>query len=105
MAINLRSPYYRLTAFPTTAYAELDISIWSGSVTNPPATAQYSLRKNVVGSSSEVTFEISELIRDYLDITFNGYYTAQTVWVKLVQTAYRADDFVLYDKYQYKYCF
>ena len=96
MAINLRSPYYRLTAFPTTAYAELDISIWSGSVTNPPATAQYSLRKNVVGSSSEVTFEISELIRDYLDITFNGYYTAQTVWVKLVQTAYRADDFVLY---------
>ena len=96
MAINLRSPYYRLTALPTTAYAELDISIWSGSVTNPPATAQYSLRKNAVGSSSEVTFEISELIRDYLDITFNGYYTAQTVWVQLVQTAYRADDFVLY---------
>ena len=96
MAINLRSPYYRLTALPTTAYATLDISIWSGSVTNPPATAQYSLRKNAVGSSSEVTFEISELIRDYLDITFNGDYTGQTVWVQLVQTAYRADDFVLY---------
>ena len=96
MAINLRSPYYRLTALPTTAYATLDISIWSGSVTNPPATAQYSLRKSAVGSSSEVTFEISELIRDYLDITFNGDYTGQTVWVQLVQTAYRADDFVLY---------
>jgi hypothetical protein len=95
MAINLRSPYYRLTALATTAYATLDISIWSGSVTNP-VTAQYSLRKNAVGSSSEVTFEISELVKDYLDITFNGDYTGQTVWVQLVQTAYRADDFVLY---------
>ena len=96
MAINLRSPYYISTSITDTAYAELDISIWSGSVTNPPATAQYSLRKNAVGSSVEVVFEISELVRDYLDITFDGDYTGQTVWVKLVQTAYRADNFVLF---------
>ena len=97
MAINLRSPYYTSTSIPNTAYATFDISVWSGDKnTDVPATAQYSLRKNVVGSSVEVVFEISELVRDYLDITFDGNYTGQSVWVKTVHTAYRADDFVLF---------
>ena len=94
MAINLRSPYYISTSIPNTAYATLDISIWSGSVTSP-VTAQYNLRKNVIGSSVEVLFEISELIRDYLDITFNGDYTGQSVWVKTVHTAYNSSGGVL----------
>ena len=95
MAINLRSPYYISTSVATTAYATLDITIWSGSVTSPPAS-QYSLRKNVVGSSVEVVFEISELVRDYLDITFDGDYTGQTVWVQLAHTAYNSSDVVIY---------
>ena len=95
MAINLRSPYYISTSVATTAYATLDITIWSGSVTSPPAS-QYSLRKNVVGSSVEVVFEISELVRDYLDITFDGDYTGQTVWVQLAHTAYNSSDVVVY---------
>ena len=95
MAINLRSPHYVTTTVTNTAYATLDISIWEGSSASP-VTAQYNLRKSVVGTSLEVAFEISELVKDYLDITFNGDYNGQTVWVQLVQTAYRADDFVLY---------
>ena len=91
MAINLRSPYYTSTSIPGTAYATLDVSIWSGDE-NTPVTAQYNLRKNVVGSSVEVSFEISELIRDYLDITFNGDYTGQTVWVKTVRTPYNSSN-------------
>ena len=87
MAINLRSPYYTSTIISNTAYTTLDISIWSGSVTSP-VTAQYNLRKSVVGTSVEVLFEISELIRDYLDITFDGNYSGQAVWVKTVRTAY-----------------
>ena len=87
MAINLRSPYYTSTAVSNTAYTTLDISIWNGSVTSP-VTAQYNLRKSVVGTSVEVLFEISELIRDYLDITFDGDYSGQAVWVKTVKTAY-----------------
>ena len=87
MAINLRSPYYTSTAVSNTAYTTLDISIWNGSVTSP-VTAQYNLRKSVVGTSVEVLFEISELIRDYLDITFDGDYSGQSVWVKTVRTAY-----------------
>ena len=94
MAINLRSPYYISTSITDTSYATLDITIWSGSVTNPPA-AQYSLRKSAVGSSVIVLFEISELVRDYLDITFDGDYTGQSVWVKTVHTAYNSSGGVL----------
>lgn len=91
MAINLRSPYFTSTSIANTAYATLDISIWEGSSASP-VTAQYNLRKNVIGSSVEVLFEISELIRDYLDITFNGDYNGQAVWVKTVNTAYNSSD-------------
>ena len=94
MAINLRSPYYTSTAVTNTAYATLDISIWEGSSASP-VTAQYNLRKSIIGTSSEVTFEISELIKDYLDITFDGDYNGQAVWVKTVQTAYNSVDVVL----------
>lgn len=109
MAINLRSPYYTGTAIATTAYATLDISIWEGSVTTP-VTAQYNLRKSIVGTSTSVYFEISELVRDYIDITFDGNYTAQNVWVKTVQTVYNSANAVLatipittiaYDSYSY----
>ncbi len=95
MAINLRSPYYVSTSLPNTAYAKLDISIWSGDK-NIPVTAQYSLRKSAIGTSVDVIFEISELVRDYLDITFDGNYTGQTVWVQLAHTAYNSSDGVIF---------
>ena len=91
MAINLRSPYYTSISIANTAYATLGISIWEGSSASP-VTAQYSLRKNVIGSSVEVLFEISELVRDYLDITFNGNYNGQAVWVRTVKTAYNSSN-------------
>ena len=94
MAINLRSPYYTGTAIPNTAYATLDISIWNGSLYSP-VTAQYNLRKSVVGTNSSVFFEISELIRDYLDITFDGNYIGQNVWVKTIQTTYNSSGAIL----------
>ena len=109
MSINLRSPYYTGTSITDTAYATLDISIWEGSVTTP-AAAQYNLRKSIVGTSTSVFFEISELIRDYLDITFDGNYAGQNVWVKTVQTVYNSSDVVIsiapftqiaYDSYSY----
>jgi hypothetical protein len=109
MAINLRSPYYTGTAITGTAYATLDISIWEGSSASP-VTAQYNLRKSIVGANVNVYFEISELIRDYLDITFDGNYVGQNVWVKTVQTVYNSSNVVIsiapftqiaYDSYSY----
>ena len=109
MAINLRSPYYTGTAIANTAYATLDITIWEGLSTDV-VTAQYNLRKSVVGTDVAVYFEISELIRDYLDIAFDGNYTGQNVWVKTVQTVYNSSNVVIsiapftqiaYDSYSY----
>ena len=89
MALNLRSPIIINTALPNTAYALLDITIWSGSVTSPPS-AQYNLRKNNTGVF--LNFEISELVRDYLDISFDGNYNGQAVWVKFVHKVFNASN-------------
>ena len=58
-------------------------------------TAQYNLRKGIIGSSTKVYFEIAELIRDYLDVNFDGDYTSQAIWVKTVRVAYNSSDVVL----------
>lgn len=42
------------------------------------STLRYTLNKDA-DSSNRVTFEISELCRDYLDITFNNSYTSQNI--------------------------
>ena len=110
MAINLRSPYYVGLEVANTAYATLDISIWEGSLYSP-VTAQYNLRKSVVGTSTAVFFEISELVRDYIDISFDGNYTGQNVWVKTVLNFYNSSNVpvlgsvsnssIAYDSYSY----
>ena len=87
MALNLRSPIIINSSLANTAYALLDITIWSGSVTSPPS-AQYNLRKNNTGVF--LNFEISELVRDYIDITFDGNYNGQAVWVKWVHNVFNA---------------
>lgn len=94
MALNLRSPIIINNADSSTAYAKLAISIWSGSVTSPPSTAQYNIRKTASGLF--LNFEISELIRDYLDITFDGNYNGQAVWVKWVHTAFDSSNVIIY---------
>lgn len=85
MAINTRSPHY--VSINTISYsALLNITIWTGQESSPPSVNDYQLKKIRLGSSSSVTFEISELIRDFIEITFDGNYTGQAVWVKTVIT-------------------
>ena len=82
--VALRSPYYRyLTAGQYTAYVLCTITI--------DGNLEYTLRKNAVGGDV-VTFEIAELCRDFLSITFDGTYTAQTIAIVSVVRAYNASD-------------
>ena len=94
MAINLRSPYYTGTDIASTSYTTISIAIWEGS-SSSPVTAQYNLRKGIIGTSVKVYFEIAEIIRDYLDVNFDGDYASQTIWVKTVRVAYNSSDVVL----------
>ncbi len=84
-AIALRSPQYKtITAGTNAAYATCSITI------DGAASPQYVLRKNT-STNATVLFEISELCLDYLTITFNGTYTAQTITISTVVASFESD--------------
>lgn len=92
--INTRSPYFLSVSDSDLAYATLGIEIYTG-VRDEDYTGnnQYSLRKNIILNTTKVSFEISELIRDYLDMEFDGRYieTDQDYtckWVRMTLTAF-----------------
>ncbi len=95
MALNLRSPIIINSSVNGTAYATLAISIWNGEG-NATVTAQYNIRKSASGAF--LNFEISELVRDYLDITFDGNYNGQAVWVKWVHKAFDDDNQIIFEQ-------
>ena len=68
--ILLRSPYYIYNTEAGSSYATLDLSV--------EGTQHYTITKDV-DSSDGALFEISELARDYIDITFDGTYTSQVI--------------------------
>ena len=94
MAINTRSPYYVSTAINNTSYSTLDIYIWTGQ-SNASTPIIYSLKKYALSGSIIISYEISELIRDYLDVTFDGDYNGQSVWVKTIRTVYNSSNTVI----------
>jgi len=70
MAINTRSPYFVSIEDTEISYAELKIYIWDGDKNTPPSEEKYSLKKNALASITKVSFEVSELIRDFIDVKF-----------------------------------
>ena len=106
--INVRSPKYVSIDDSSLSYAILKLYIWTGNRSADfPSTETYNIRKSGV---QIIFFEIAELIRDYLDTTFDGNYSGQAVWVSTSLFAYDsnnnevADDgeaFVAFDGYNY----
>ena len=91
--INVRSPFYIKASNASLASATLQLYVYTGVLTtNKPASAQYTITKNEINSNNYVVFEISELVRDYLDIEFDGTHTSYTVWVEADITMYDAAD-------------
>ena len=81
--INIRSPYYVKVSNSSLASATMELFIYTGILTtNKPSTPQYTITKNEISTNNYVVYEIAELVRDYLDIEFNGEYDSQTVWVE-----------------------
>jgi hypothetical protein len=80
--INVRSPYYVKVSNASLASATLSLYIYTGTFTTDKGTAKYIITKNEISSNNYVVFEIAELVRDYLDIEFDGEYDSQTVWVE-----------------------
>lgn len=80
--INVRSPYYVKVSNGSLASATLSLYIYTGTFTTDKGTPKYTISKNEIGTNNYIVFEIAELVRDYLDIEFDGEYDSQTVWVE-----------------------
>jgi hypothetical protein len=86
--INVRSPYFitdnSVTVFPggssPLASATLFLRIYEGvATTNYTSQPTYSLSATAIDGA--VTFEVSELVRDYIENNFDGNYTDGTKWL------------------------
>lgn len=76
----------------------LRLYIYSGTEGSySDADLKYTLSKNIISGQSNIVLEIGELVRDYLDITFNGTYTSHTKWVSAVVNYFDTDG----DEYTY----
>lgn len=79
--INVRSPYYITTGTVTGLNSTtIEIYIYTGArITDRPSTPTYNLEGFAI--KNEVTFEIGELIKDYISQTFTGTYSTSILWV------------------------
>ena len=88
--INLRSPYYIKVSDTTLTSVELKLYIYTGTFTAngsvASSTLRYTITKKPLSSNNYVVFEVSELVRDYLDIEFNGQYIGQNIWLNAIAT-------------------
>ena len=95
--INARSPYYVSVTNASIAYATLDVYIWTGDK-SASVPIDYSLKKNKHTTETKISFEIAELIRDDLDVPFDGNYTTSSTsdgaakWVKTIIKAFNSLD-------------
>lgn len=76
----------------------LKLYVYSGTEGSYSDTdLKYTINKNIIIGQTNIVLEVSELIRDYLDITFDGTYTSHTKWVSAVVTYFDSDG----DQYDY----
>lgn len=86
--INTRSPFYKKISNTLLSKAKLELYIWTGEYSDRVAgDKKYTLTKQELGTNNYVTFELSELIRDFMITEYNNYAT-DTLWVDADITIY-----------------
>ena len=86
--INTRSPFYKKISNASLAKAKLELYVWTGVYADRVASdKKYTITKEELGTNNYVTFELSELIRDYMITEYNDYAT-DTLWVDADVTIY-----------------
>jgi hypothetical protein len=87
--INTRSPYYFKVHNASLYKAKLQLYIWTGVTgdKNLNTDLRYTITKQEVGTNNYVVFELSQLIRDYMETEYNDYST-DVLWVDATVTIY-----------------
>jgi hypothetical protein len=82
--INTRSPFYIKAEDASLATATLQIYIYEGAFQSSPPSSdlKYTISKSELENNNQVVFEISELVRDYIDVKYDGEYDSYCVWVR-----------------------
>ena len=81
--LNARSPYYiKITPSANTITSvTMSLYIYSGTfATDKPATAQYTLTKTPLSGNNYVVYEISSLVKDFLDTEY-GNFSTENKWI------------------------
>tara|TARA_R100000654_G_scaffold69371_1_gene98928 strand:- start:4165 stop:5286 length:1122 start_codon:yes stop_codon:yes gene_type:complete len=98
--IRTRSPFFIRTADVTDAtlsYFSLILTVYNGNINEVPTCGGVAeittLEKRVLPTETSVTFEISEIINQYLVQTFTGSHSAdlQSLWATTAVTARKED--------------
>lgn len=78
----------------TIVNATLQLWIYTGAYGSKPATPNYTIFKEKKTNEDVIVFEIAELVRDYINIDFNGDYNniTQSSWVEWTITRLFDDD-------------
>lgn len=89
--INLRSPYYIKVSQTGLTSVRLSLYIYTGTFTTNANVnddfLRYTITKKPLGTNTFVVYEVSELIRDYLEIEFDGSYDSDVVWINAIPTS------------------
>jgi hypothetical protein len=87
--INTRSPFFIKVSDSTLDTAKLELYIYEGTKDTTPDAAdlKYTIEKSELEGNNIIVFEISELVRDYIETKYDGEYDSYTVWVNPVITA------------------
>ena len=78
--INVRSPYFINILASPTATVTLKLLVYEGNLSTSISGFQYELISTAINDS--VTFEISELVRDYIENSFDGDYENSAKWLR-----------------------
>jgi hypothetical protein len=110
--INTRSPFYIKSSASGMASGKIEIYIYEGTYQSSPSSSdlKYTITKSTLGTEEYVVYEVSELIRDYIDVKYDGEYDSYCVWVRASLTRYNSSgasiggvhlDYIATDGYGY----
>jgi hypothetical protein len=95
--INSRSPFFVKAQDIDLATTLLRVYIYEGAKqTNPPLSdVKYSITKSVIETNDYIVFEIGELIRDYINVEYDGEYDSHCIWVRTSVLRFDEDGIII----------